>query len=215
MAQIVPTITAVNPHIFRTQLESRESFAQRLHIDLADDDFAPNELIPITQIYWTDGKTIDMHMMINDPGRYLDEYISLKPNLLIVHAEAKDGELDKVGLFEKLKQAGIKVGLCLLADSTVDDHKEMIKMVDHVLIFAGNLGYQGGQADLSCLNKVAEIKALNPDAEIAWDGGVKAENAKRFTEAGVDVLNVGGFIAKSASPQEAYAILEQIAVGSG
>jgi len=215
MVDIVPTITAANPHVYRTQLELREQFAERLHLDLAEGDFAPTELIPISQVYWSAEKTIDMHMMVHDPGRFVNEYISLKPSLLIVHVEAKDGELSRLDLFDQLKPLDIKVGVCIMAGTEVGEHEDLIKAADHVLIFAGNLGYQGGQADMSCTKKITQIRTLNPEAEIGWDGGVNADNAAKLIESGVDVLNVGGFIAKSDAPQEAYAILEQIIKSGG
>jgi ribulose-phosphate 3-epimerase len=215
MADIVPTITADNPHIYRTQLEKLETFANRLHVDISDGEFAPSKLVSINQIYWTEGQIIDLHMMVHDPGQFINDYLALSPDLVVAQAEARDGQLDKLALFEKLRRVGIKTGLGLLAATAVSDHEKLIRAVSHVLIFAGNLGYQGGQADLSCLAKIDQVRALNPEAEIAWDGGVNVENATKLIEAGVDVLNVGGYISRSEAPQDAYAILEKIARAGG
>jgi pentose-5-phosphate-3-epimerase len=81
---------------------------------------------------------------------------------------------------------------------------------DQVLIFSGHLGYHGGEADLGLLDKVAKVRAHHPEAEIAWDGGINDQNAAKLVAGGVNVLNVGGYIQNSSTPQEAYATLEAI-----
>ena len=85
--------------------------------------------------------------------------------------------------------------------STVED---AIKEADHVMIFSGDLGKFGGTASLMQLEKVRLVKKIKPEVEIGWDGGVSLENAYTLAQGGVDVLNVGGAIAKAASPVDAY-----------
>ena len=79
-----------------------------------------------------------------------------------------------------------------------------------MLIFGGHLGYQGGEADLDLLDKVQKVRDLYPDVEIAWDGGVNDKNAKKLAKAGVDVLNVGGFLHKSKNPEVTYQKLSKL-----
>jgi ribulose-phosphate 3-epimerase len=73
-----------------------------------------------------------------------------------------------------------------------------------VLLFGGDLGHQGGAADMSVLQKVDDIRAINPTIEIGWDGGINAENAPLLVEGGIEVLNVGGFIQHADDPKAAY-----------
>lgn len=68
----------------------------------------------------------------------------------------------------------------------------------------GNLGYHGGTANLELLSKVRDIREHHPDVELAWDGGINADNVRQLVEAGVDILNVGGFIQKAADPAARY-----------
>ncbi len=77
-------------------------------------------------------------------------------------------------------------------------------------MFSGNLGYHGGQANLGLLDKVRDIRQHHPEVEIAWDGGINSDNAQQLMDAGVDLLNVGGFIQKSEDPEAAYATLESV-----
>ena len=203
MAIVCPTVTANDPHVYRTQIERVQSFAKRIHIDLADGEFAP-KLLDIAQIWWPPNKIIDVHLMYKRPLFYLDALVALKPNLVIVQAEA-DGDFKQISTI--LHAANIKVGVALLASSQVDSIMPEIDNIDHVLIFSGNLGHFGGSANLDLLNKASRIKSLNKQIEISWDGGINADNAKLLVKGGIDVLDVGGFIQRSNDPVDAYAKL--------
>lgn len=206
MAIICPTITTNNLHTYRQQIEGVAVFAPRIHIDLADGLFTPNELIAIDKIWWPENVSADIHLMYKDPDSVIDKVIAYKPNLVIFHAEAS-GNFDSVA--GKLSAAGVRVGVALLAKTEVSLIGSKIDLIDHVLIFSGDLGHFGGHADLSLLGKVSELKALKPKIEIGWDGGINDENAAELAGSGVNVLNVGGFIQKATRPDEAYAKLKQ------
>lgn len=200
---ICPTITAYEPHQYREQVERVVGFAGRLHIDLMDGEFTETTSPPVDQIWLPEHVICDVHLMYQRPLEALPKLIELKPHLVVVQAEADDAEAAVLSL----KQAGIKAGVALLAETQVDQLGGIIEQVDHVLVFSGHLGYHGGEADLSLLSKVAEIKARNQSAEIAWDGGINQDNAPELVKAGVTVLNAGGFIQNAADPANAYAIL--------
>lgn len=208
MSIICPTITATTLAEFTSQLQKVKQFADRIHIDLMDGLLAPSKSLDISEVPITSDVITDIHIMFNDPMEFIEAIILINPNLLIIHAEAANVDHHKV--VTSLHEHNIRAGLAILGPTTVDSVSEVINWYDHVLIFAGNLGYQGGQADLSMLSKVNEIKALNPRAEIAWDGGVNNLNAHEIASDGVNVLNVGSYIQKSAFPQNAYVELEQI-----
>jgi len=203
---ICPTILANNAHIYRTQLERIEEFAKRIQIDLTDGEFAPTNTINPVQAYWPAGVDVDIHLMYKKPSQQLEQLIHMGPNMIILHAEA-EGEL--LEMFNDIGAAGIEAGVALLKETRVEDAKQLIEVADHVLIFSGDLGKFGGKVDESLFTKIRQVKEINPSAEIGWDGGVNVDNALELVRAGVDVLNVGGFIQKSDNPQAAYAILER------
>ncbi|HUD06626.1 MAG TPA: hypothetical protein VMR34_01950 [Candidatus Saccharimonadales bacterium] len=211
MAVICPSITAMNEHLYRTQMERIENVAKRIHIDLSDERFAPSRLVDIKKIWWPDHLRADLHLMCSEPENYLDEAIRLKPKLVIVHAEA-DG--NHMRMAQELHSAGIKFGVALLPITPPDFISQMYREIDHVLVFAGHLGYFGGVADMSQLRKVRSIREVEPDIEIGWDGGINDKNIEEMANAGVDVFNVGGFIQHSKEPAQAYAKLSQ-KVGAG
>ncbi len=206
MSVICPTILADNAHTYRTQLERIEEFAKRIQIDLTDGEFAPTNTINPVQAYWPAGMDVDIHLMYKTPSQQLEQLIHMGPNMIILHAEA-EGEL--LEMFNDIGAAGIETGVALLKETRVEDAKQLIEAVDHVLIFSGDLGKFGGKVDESLFTKIRDVKEINPSVEIGWDGGVNADNAEMLMRAGVDVLNVGGFIQKSDNPQAAYAILER------
>lgn len=207
MAVVCPTITASEPHEYRVQVELLQSFAKRIHIDLMDGNLAPTMSIGIQQVWWAETMTADMHLMYQQPTDYIQQLIALRPHLVVMHAEA-DGNLSKLAI--ELHQHGIKTGLALLPETTVAAVEALIPHFDHVMVFGGRLGYHGGTADLAHLDKVRALRQKFPHLEIGWDGGVNDQNAVQLVQAGVDVLNTGGFIHRAASPQAAYAKLETL-----
>lgn len=200
MTTVCPTVTAYDLNEFKSQL-SQLMFAPRLHIDLMDGQFAPTKSPSLADIKLPAHKTCDIHLMYQKPMDYLQELESLNPNMVIIHNES---EVHHMHFAAELHRRGIKAGLALLADTPVSYAEQVMHSFDYVLIFSGHLGYHGGQADLGLLDKVRQVRQIHPDAEIAWDGGINDQNAKQIADAGVDVLNVGGFVANSDDPQKAY-----------
>lgn len=204
MPIICPTVLANNPHDFRAQMERIAPFAERIQIDLSDGVFSPTTTIAPIQTWWPESLQADIHLMFAKPLEQLETLVSLKPNMVIIHAEA---EGDLRGMMEHLQKLNIKAGVALLADTTVESARELVRAADHVLLFAGHLGSFGGNADLNVLNKVAEVHAINPEVEIGWDGGANATNAAQLTAGGIDVINVGSGIQRAEDPSVAYAEL--------
>jgi ribulose-phosphate 3-epimerase len=204
MAIICPTVTAFDTHEYGAQIERLLPFAERIHIDLMDGEFAPTKSPSLDKVWWPHEFTTDIHLMYQHPMNYIEQLIKLKPHLVVIHNEADVHHMDFAA---RLHQHDIKAGLALLQDTPVEYVHQVMHSFDHVLVFSGNLGHHGGQADLTNLDKVRYLKEHHPGVEIGWDGGINAENAKQLVEAGVTVLNTGGFIQKSANPQQSYEML--------
>jgi ribulose-phosphate 3-epimerase len=189
---------------YQAAIERISDFAERIHIDFADGVFAPTKLISIADAWWPVGLLVDFHVMYLRPLEHIEAIIMQQPHLVIVHAEAED-----IATFLKeLEGLGIKRGVALLKETPIATILPLLDKLDHVLIFSGDLGYYGGIVDYDLLDKVAALKTQKPSLEIGWDGGVKDSNSKRLVEAGVDVLNVGGFIQNAADPEGAYDTLK-------
>ena len=198
---ICPTVTASEPHEYRAQMERIAPFAERIHIDLADGVFTDNKLIDLKHLWWPVGIKADLHMMYETILPFIDQIISHHPHMVIVQAESVGNFYE---IARKLNKHGIQVGVAMLQHTKVEKIKTAIKDINHVLIFSGDLGHFGGKADLKMLEKVKQIKKLNKNIEIGWDGGINLDNAEMLAENGIDVLNVGGGIHRADHPHQAY-----------
>jgi len=204
MSVIAPAILVDSVDAYQEAVERLHTFAQRVHVDISDGEFAPNFTVSADQIWWPQEWAVDIHAMVARPEEYVDTLIGLKPNLIIFHAETSS---DMTTIIAKIQQAGIKAGIALLKPTVPATVENLIKQVDHVMVFTGTLGQYGGTASLMQLEKVRLIKAINPAVEVGWDGGVNTDNAYTLTQGGVDVLNVGGTLANAAEPNQVYAKL--------
>ncbi|HEX5798372.1 MAG TPA: hypothetical protein VFX79_03370 [Candidatus Saccharimonadales bacterium] len=200
MALICPTVLASTKDEFAEQIK-KVSFASRVQLDFMDGEFAPTKSISLEDAEWPESMNADLHLMFKRPADHMNTIISRKPNLVIIHAEA---EVNLKDFAQHLHGNGIKAGLCVLPETKISDVKDVLGEYDHILIFGGKLGYFGGNADLSQAKKASQAKEINPDIEIGWDGGTNDQNAKQLADAGIEVLNAGGFIQKADNPEAAY-----------
>lgn len=186
---IAPTILSADANEFTRLMGLYPTFAKRIQVDVVDGSFVATTTIPesaITALPTT--VPFDFHMMVARPSEHLPHILRLKPNLCIFHAEAAE---DLLPIFAQLKQAGIKTGVAILPRTYPGSVKQYIEAADHVLIFAGELGKNGGVADLLQVEKVKIIRKINPDVEIGWDGGVKMDNVRTLAHSDINILNVG------------------------
>lgn len=146
MIQIAPTILTSDLAEFNTKVQTFAQFAKRIQVDIVDGDFAPVRTVSAKDISLPEGETLwDLHMMVSTPSAHLEQIIRLKPHLCIFPAEIDEKLLP---LFEELKLHGIKAGVALLKGTFPGNLTSIINAADHVLIFAGDLGRQGGTADM-------------------------------------------------------------------
>ena len=122
-------------------------------------------------------------------------------SLCILHAEVNDN-LGEV--FNQLREAGIKVGVALIKTTFPGKVVDLITAADHVMIFDGELGRQGGTVDMMQIEKVPLIRNVKANLEIGWDGGANLSNVRAIAHAGVDVINVGSAITQAADPGAMY-----------
>jgi ribulose-phosphate 3-epimerase len=204
MSVIAPAILAETPDDYKAQIERVHTFVERVHIDICDGEFAPTFTVGAAQVWWPQEWTVDIHAMVARPSEHLETLISLKPHMIIFHAEVSE---DIVPILQHVKKFDIKAGLALLRSTVPNTIAPAIQAADHVMIFTGELGKYGGTASLIQLEKIRLIKLINKSVEIGWDGGVTVENAYTLAQGGVDVMNVGGTLAKAEDPQAVYTAL--------
>jgi len=211
MASVVPAILADTAEEYGRRLDRVKDFARRLHIDICDGVFTGSKTIGLSQVYDIDGVPLDIHLMTQHPESQIENIVSLQPSLVICHFEA---ESDRESFFRDLRESDIKVGLAINPETKVEQVQHLLPNLDHALVFTGgHLGYYGGQFQTECLDKIAQIKAINPDIEVSVDGGVDDRTAKLSVDAGADVLDCGSFLQNADDPHNAYESLQMLAGG--
>ncbi|OVE79346.1 hypothetical protein BVY00_00760 [bacterium G20] len=212
MPVICPAILAEDENQYREQMEKVANFAHRIQIDLTDGKFAKNQTVRPEGAWWPVGIKADLHLMFEEPLAAAKKVAQHQPHMIIVHAEAK-GSFETFA--EYCRQHGIKVGVALLPQTAPQVIEAGLDKIDHVLIFSGDLGSYGGQANLELLRKVDYLKERKPALEIGWDGGVNMQNVAQLVSGGVDILDVGGFIQNAEDPERAFKSLQRIADETG
>lgn len=210
---VVPTVLASTPEEYVEMSARALSLTNRVHIDITDGAFTDSQTISINQIQPSVDCQLDIHLMVQKPADYIDTAISLHPHLIIVHAEADTGTAVQEALL-MCRTLGTAAGIALLPQTNPNSVTELIRKADHVLIFTGMLGHNGGAFDPEQLKKVELVRAINPTVEISVDGGVAADNAALIFLQGVDVLYVGSAIQDAEDPKQAYDFITYQSAGT-
>ena len=176
-----------------------------LHVDVMDGMFVPNISFgqPVVKhIKRYAKKPLDVHLMIMDPGRYVNDFMEAGADILTVHYEACI-HLDRT--LHAIKDAGMKCGVVLNPGTPVALLEDTIQLCDVVLLMSVNPGFGGQKFIENTYEKVRQLKALcnrkNPECLIEVDGGVNTSNAPLLFAAGADVLVAGNAVFKSDNPQ--------------
>ena len=213
---IAPSVLASDFGNLQRDIEMiNNSEADWFHIDIMDGVFVPNISfgMPVLKaISQHAKKTIDVHLMIIDPDRYIKEFAQLGANILTVHYEACT-HLHRT--LQAIKAEGMKAGVAINPHTSVDLLKDVIKDIDLVCIMSVNPGFGGQSFIENTFQKVQRLKEIitlnNAETQIEIDGGVTDKNAAELSKAGADVLVAGSFVFKSDNQPETIKNLKQIA----
>ena len=176
-----------------------EAGADVFHIDVMDGEFVPNISFGMPVIKAIRNKTdkvFDVHLMINNPQRYIDDFIDAGADIITIHYES-ERHLDRA--IQYIKSKGVKAAVALNPATPTMVLKDIIANLDMVLIMSVNPGFGGQKFIPYSLDKIKEvkemaIKANNPDILIQVDGGVDRSNVKGVIEAGANVIVAGSAV---------------------
>ena len=192
-----------------------QSEADWFHLDIMDGVFVPNISfgMPVLKamVQYTE-KTLDVHLMIVDPDRYIQAFADLGADVLTVHAEACT-HLHRT--IQAIKDAGMQAGVALNPHTPVSVLEDVIADIDVVCIMSVNPGFGGQKFIQNTYAKVRKLRTMiaahKSATLIEIDGGVNATNCTDLVEAGADVLVAGSFVFSSENPTETIKKLRQVA----
>ena len=190
------------------------SEADWYHVDVMDGRFVPNISFGQFIIKFMKSmaeKPLDVHLMIEDPGQYIESFREAGADVITVHYEACR-HLHRT--IQQIKATGAKAGVALNPHTSVDLLDDVLEDVDVVLLMSVNPGFGGQKFIYQTLPKVQKLKRKiierNLNTRIEIDGGVGLQNAEKLLQAGADVLVAGSAVFKAENPAEVIAKLKRI-----
>jgi len=184
-----------------------------IHVDVMDGHFVPNITVglPVVRaVAHVTSLPVDAHLMIDEPGRYAEQFVKAGANMVSVHVEA-DAHLHRTVM--GIKAAGARAGVVINPATPVESLEEILSFVDYVLVMSVNPGF-GGQAFIStAINKVRRLKQMIDQrglpVRIEIDGGIDKENIATVVAAGAEIIVAGSSIFGTPDPATAVTELRQ------
>ncbi|MCG8383925.1 MAG: ribulose-phosphate 3-epimerase [Cytophagales bacterium] len=212
---IAPSILAADFANLQSEIEMlNKSEADWIHVDVMDGVFVPNISfgLPVTAaIHRHAAKPLDVHLMIQQPERYLEEFKKAGAASISIHYEACDHLHRNI---QHIKDLGCKAGVAINPHTHVSYLEDVIEELDFVCLMSVNPGYGGQKFIKNTYKKIEQLKELITDAGtstlIEIDGGVSTANAKKLIKAGADVLVAGSFVFSSPSPPDTISELKHV-----
>lgn len=202
MIKIAPSILSADFSRLGEHIKKLEECgADMIHIDVMDGMFVPNISFGIPVIKSIRKLTklpFDVHLMIEDPSRYVEDFVKAGADIITVHYEA-DRHIDRT--INYIKSFGVKAAVALNPATPADSIKYLISNLDMVLIMSVNPGFGGQKYIEYCTDKIKEVRALaekyNKDLMIQVDGGIDETNIRTAVSSGADVIVAGSAIFKN------------------
>lgn len=201
MIQIIPAIIPKNFEELQKKIKKVESYVDWVQLDIMDGEFVNNSTwnnpADLERLE-TNIKT-EAHLMIQDPENVIDAWIKSGVQRIIFHYESTDKHQE---IIEKIKQAGLQVGLAINPETSIEVIDDFINQLDLVLIMTIQPGFGGQKFLEEVLWKIKDLREKHKDVNIGVDGGINLETAPKVIQVGANILFIGNAIFKSENIEE-------------
>ena len=216
MAILSPSLLAADPLNLGKEMKRAEAAgAKWLHVDVMDGCFVPNlssfTYSTVAAMRKATSLTLDVHLMIEKPIRYVEDFCRAGADYLTIHVEADSRENIRAAL-EKIRSLGVRPGIVLKPGTPAEAAEEFLPLVDMVLVMTVEPGFGGQKLMASMMPKVTRLRQLldkvNPSCHVEVDGGVDKGTYRTCMESGADVLVAGSAFFRSEDPEALRILIE-------
>lgn len=214
MIKVSPSMLACDFTKYGAEIEKIvNAGAEYVHLDVMDGVFVPNISFGIPLIEAARKVTdavLDVHLMITEPERYIEQFAAAGADIIVFHYEATNNHMEVI---DKIHALGKKAGISIKPATPTFVLEPLMNSLDLVLIMSVEPGFGGQKLIPETLGKVSQVKemrqVLGADFEIEIDGGITVQNAHEAIEAGVDVIVAGSAVFKAENPAEVIAAFKE------
>ncbi len=194
--KISPSLLSVDIGNIQRDVKKLEGAVDYFHVDVMDGHFVPNLSFGVPVVKGLKKITnvpLDVHLMIDNPSKYIEPFINAGADILTVHAEVDD---DILGCLKKIKQMGVKSGIALNPDTDPEKIRPYLEYTDMVLQMTVFPGFGGQSMVEEAVKNISVIRSMIGDRDLEVDGGITAENVDILVKEGANVIVSGSGIFK-------------------
>ena len=211
MIKIAPSILAADVLNLESSVKRiTEAGCDWIHVDVMDAHFVPNMAYTAAVVKALNAKfdtPLDVHLMMDEPEKYADEFLDAGADVLTIHSEIKG---DVRALLNHIRERGAKAGLAVKPDTPVSQFAEYLDAADMVLTMTVEPGFGGQKLDPSVISKISDLRKAGYQGLIEADGGINEQNLQKLVNAGLNVAVMGTAVFRSPEPAEMINRLHQI-----
>lgn len=206
--RVVPAILTDDPSTLEKMIHQAKNFTDCVQIDIMDGRFVPSRSVTWEQVADLSVKlNWEAHLMVMQPEKCLKGFKQAGTSKIIFHHEATTSPHDVIS---RIKNLGLEVGLAVNPDTPISAIVPCVNEIDSILLLTVTPGFYGSQFIPEVMDKVAELRSIQPEIEIGVDGGVKESNIREIASAGVDYICVGSAVFMQTDPAENYRRLQSL-----